>query len=476
LSTHAPSLPSAGILPAGDDLLPTPDREAFGSVSVMDLLNSYAPVFLGAFVVALLITPLVRKLAEAAGVVDRPDARKLHTYPVPYLGGLAVFAAIIVAVGISFVLADRISFRYEAVPIAVIIGMVAITFTGLADDIWGWDPRLKIAGQLVAAAALAIDDVGVRVAAGVLQPASVWLDPILGSQNLVFSIPTPLGEPITIDVIYWTGTAIIALFVLGGCNAANLIDGLDGLLTGVVAIVATGLFAISLFMAVTEPKGVIAGAPQLDGARIVVCMALLGAVLGFLPHNFNPASIFLGDCGSLLLGYVCVAIILMFGELGQTHLVFAGLIVFAVPIMDTALAIVRRRMAGVSMSAADNNHIHHQLNRSLGGVKRAVFALYGISFSFAIIGVTLAALVMFTQLRVRVIYCAAFVLFGFIAVIAVKAARRHQRALAAGAVAAHPLAPAPPARERAPSPASAAPRSATEHPPAPSAPSSLSRP
>jgi UDP-GlcNAc:undecaprenyl-phosphate GlcNAc-1-phosphate transferase len=450
----APSLSGADVFSTPADLAQTPDREAFGGVSAMDLLNSYAHVFLGAFMVALLLTPLVRRLAEAAGVVDQPDARKMHAYPVPYLGGLAVFAALIVAVGISYVAVDRISFRYEAVPVAVIIGMVAIAFTGLADDIWGWDPRLKIAGQLVAAAALAVDDVGVRVAAGILQPAANWLDPVLGSQNLVFHIPTPLGEPISFDLIYWTGTAVIAIFVLGGCNAANLIDGLDGLLSGVVGIIAVGLLAISLFMAVTEPKGIIEGQPELDGARVVLCMALLGAVLGFLPHNFNPASIFLGDCGSLLLGYTCVVIILMFGELGQTHLVFAGLIIFAVPIMDTALAIVRRRLAGVSMSAADNNHIHHQLKRSLGGVKRAVFALYGITLAFALLGVTLAALVMFTQLRVRVIYCVAFVMFGFIAVIAVKAARRHIR----NQVASAPKAPA--ARDRARPAPSAAPAAA----------------
>ena len=171
----------------------------------------------------------------------------------------------------------------------------------------------------------------------------------------------------------------------------------------------------------------------LGGARIVLCMALLGAVLGFLPHNFNPASIFLGDCGSLLLGYMSVVVILMLGDRGETHLVFAGLIVFSVPIMDTVLAIIRRWLAGTPLSVPDSHHIHHQLLRALGGVKRAVLALYGISLAFAIVGVTLAALVMGTGLRVRVIYTIALVLFGCIGVIAVKAARSQQRRAAGAA-------------------------------------------
>ena len=393
------------------------------AVSVLDLLNNYAVVFIAAFVVTLLATPIVRRIALRANVTDRPgDPRKMHASPVPYLGGVAVFVGLIAAVAISYLFLDGVAAGYRQIPFAVVLGMVAITFTGLADDLWGWDPRLKIAGQLVAAAALAIQDIGVKVAAGLLRPLATLLDPVFGSQDLVFMIPLPGGGELPIDVIYWAGTAIIALFVLGGCNAANLIDGLDGLLSGVVVVIAIGLLCISVLMALAPlPENVVAG-ETLVGARIVLCLALLGAVLGFLPHNFNPASIFLGDCGSHLLGFVCVVIILMFGEFGQTHLVFAGLIVFSVPIMDTTLAIIRRRLAGRPMSAADDEHVHHQLNRALGGVKRAVFAMYGIAAAFSLMGVSVAALVMWTELRVRFIYVIALVLFSFIGVIAVKIA------------------------------------------------------
>jgi len=390
--------------------------------TVVELLNSYTVIFLAAFLTTLLITPVVRRLAIELGVIDRPDqARKLHDYPVAYMGGVAVLAGLIVAIAVSYVWFDQTTVRFDRVPISVVIGMVAIAFTGLADDMWKLSPRIKIVGQLVAAAALAAQDIGVRVAAGVLYPFHEWIDSIIGTSELVWTLPMNL--PLVgneLDLIYWSGTAIVAIFVLGACNSANLIDGLDGLLSGTVAMIALGLIMVSLMMAIFPA----ATGSEVAGSRLVLSFALLGAVLGFLPHNFNPASIFLGDCGSLLLGYMCVVIILMLGEHGQTHLVFAGLIIFGLPIMDTVLAIIRRVLAGVSLSAADDQHIHHQLKRGLGSVKRAVLAMWGISFLFMSMGVSLAALVMLSDLRVRVVYAIVLVIFGSIAVVAVKAARR----------------------------------------------------
>src|SRR5690606_10909599 len=116
---------------------------------------------------------------------------------------------------------------------------------------------------------------------------------------------------IPVDIIYWAGAAIIALFVLGACNASNLIDGLDGLVTGTTAITTAGLLIVALSLAAIDDG------PR-DGQRIVLCMALLGACLGFLPHNFNPATIFLGDCGSLLLGFATIVVVLTLGDTGKT--------------------------------------------------------------------------------------------------------------------------------------------------------------
>ena len=387
-------------------------------VSVAGLLNSYVPVFLVAFAATILVTPLVRMLAVSGGVVDKPDEeRKMHKFPVAYLGGLALMFGISTALVYSYLVIPDVPGAYELVPLGILLGMFAIGITGFMDDVWHWDPRLKIAGQLVAAAGLAISKVGVNVATGLL-----W--PLLGSES---NILIQMGGDVLLtsgDAYYWVGTVLIAVFVLGGCNAANLIDGLDGLLSGTTAIMALGFLAISIMMAVYV--GVDDTDSSLAGARIIMSLALLGAVLGFLPYNFNPAAIFLGDCGSLLIGYMCVTIILMFGESGQTHLVIAGLIIFCLPIMDTVLAIIRRKLSGQSMSAADNNHIHHMVYRGMKSVKKAVFVLYGLCAVFMLLGVTLAGIYLAGVVQGRVIYGAFLVIFSFISAIAIKTARRKQ--------------------------------------------------
>ena len=397
---------------------PEPHVYAFG-----ELLNGYIGVFIVGFIVTLVATPFVRRLAIAMDIIDRPnESRKEHKYPIAYLGGLAVFLGVFAAIAFSFMVVDGPGGELGPVPISIIVGILAITFTGLADDVWGWDPRLKIMGQLIAAAALALEDIGTRVAEGVFLP-------LFGEPSTVLAT---LG-PVVLhsgDVYYWSGTALIAIFVLGGCNAMNLIDGLDGLCSGVAGIMGSALLVLSLLIAssvaVAEPY------ESLAGVRIVLCLALLGGVLGFLPWNFNPAVIFLGDCGSLLIGYLLVVIILLLGEQGQTHLVFAGLIIFSLPIMDTSLAILRRKLAGVSMSQADANHIHHLAKRALGGVKKAVVALYGLTFLFGILGVLLGALAIEQIVRLRIVYVAAIVLFAAIAAVSLKTALRNRWAAQLG--------------------------------------------
>ena len=420
----AASQVGVGALDAGaigpQSLLPAGSAEPvivpeLGRFTALDFLNGYAGVFIVSFLITLLATPFVRKLAIEMDIIDKPnEARKQHKYPIAYLGGFAVFLGVMGAIAYSYTISEGPGGILAPIPVSIVIGIVAITFTGLADDVWGWDPRLKIAGQLVAAAALAVQDIGTRVAEGVLAP-------LFGEPTTVLLSIGPMAMH-SGDVFYWTGTALIALFVLGGCNAMNLIDGLDGLCSGTAAIMATALLTIGVLMA---SHGAI-GDPfdSLAGVRIVICLALLGAVLGFLPWNFNPAVIFLGDCGSLLIGYLVVVSILLLGEHGDTHLVFAGLIIFALPIMDTSLAILRRKLAGVPMSTADANHIHHLAKRSLGGVKRAVVALYGMSIAFGIIGVILGALAIEQLVRLRILYAVSIVLFGAIGAVGLKLALR----------------------------------------------------
>ncbi|MCC6661364.1 MAG: undecaprenyl/decaprenyl-phosphate alpha-N-acetylglucosaminyl 1-phosphate transferase [Phycisphaerales bacterium] len=399
--------------------------ESGPTVTRLEVFHGYIAVFVVAFVVTLLATPLVRRLALSHGIIDRPtEGRKAHRLPVAYLGGVAVFLGIIAGILYSYLataipglmgfhptryLVDE-SFHH-IVPFSVLLGLTVIMLVGLLDDVVGIPPRVKLGGQLVAAAALAYDDVGVRVAAGLLLP----LGQLLGNERLLYVIQLPfpvpgIGTQVQIDVVYWAGTALIAVFVLGACNASNLIDGLDGLATGVTAIAASGFLFIALTLAMLDDG------PR-DAQRIILCLSLLGACLGFLPHNFNPATIFLGDCGSLLLGFCSIVIVLTFGDRGFTYLVIAGLVIYALPIVDTILAIIRRRMAGRAISDADDQHLHHMLKRALG-VKGAVLTLYGMGAVFAVLGVAMSLF------RARVVYVVALVAISFLIVTAVKMARR----------------------------------------------------
>ncbi len=389
------------------------------TLNPLEILSGYMPVFVVALLTTLITTPIVRRVALLTGIIDKPDqARKLHAYPVAYLGGLAIFVGALVAIGASVVFTSEQASNLElqGVPLSIVVGMLAIVFTGLADDIWKWDPRLKIAGQLIAAAALAIEDVGPQLAAGVLSA-------IFGApQELLFSIGdfhVPNAE-----LYYWVGTAITAVFVLGGCNAANLIDGLDGLLTGTTTIMALGFLAISLIMASSVP--IEHPEHSFAGTRIILCLVLLGTTLGFLPYNFNPAIIFMGDCGSLLIGFLSVVIIMTFGEHGTTKYAVAGILCFGLPILDTTLSIIRRKVAGISISEADHNHIHHKFKRHFGTVRKAVLALYGVAAGFSLLGVGLSSLLLLTDVRGIVVEASVLAAFLLVVVFAVKRARYNE--------------------------------------------------
>ena len=387
------------------------------------LLVDALPALVASFAVTCAVIPVVRKVAHATGVVDKPDmVRKLHGRTVAYLGGVGVFMGVFVGIIAGVVFARGELVEHPPVPFSIVLGMVAITFTGLADDIWKFDARLKIAGQLVAAAALAIDQIGVNVAVGLLSP-------IMGTPEQSFF---HLGELVipNAQVFYWVGTALVAIFVIAGSNAANLLDGLDGLLSGITSIMCLGLLALSLAIVFALPpdlSNVDDLGRSMAGARIVLCLSLLGACLGFLVYNFNPASIFLGDAGSLLIGFLSVTIIMTFANLQPfscpyvvreipdsaaaaaglapppgagyegyaTLLVMCGLAMFGLPIVDTALAIIRRKRAGVPFSTPDANHLHHRVKRGFGGsVRRAVCCLYAMEVGLLAIGLGPALLLL----------------------------------------------------------------------------------
>ncbi len=412
--------------------------------AALTLLVHSLPALVASFVVALVAVPVARRIAHRTGVVDKPDRiRKLHGRTVAYLGGVGVFVGVFAGIIVSAVTSGGDMAALPPVPFSIVLGMIAITFTGLADDIWKFDARLKVAGQLVAAAALAIDEIGVNVATGLLVPfVGAPQDPLFSLGGLVVLNAT---------LFYWVGTGLVAAFVLGGSNAANLLDGLDGLLSGITAVMCVGLLAVSLAIVYAFPpdlSNIGDLSRSMAGARVVLCLSLLGACLGFLVYNFNPASIFLGDAGSLLLGYLSVTIIMTFANLqpfdcawaagvpaeaiaagtGQIAppsvierdtfaaasvvLVSCGLAMFGLPILDTTLAIIRRKRAGVPFSTPDANHLHHRVKRSFdGSVRKTVVALYGMEAGLVALGCVAAYFTIFGHVRMLLPFLSLIVAF-----------------------------------------------------------------
>ncbi len=379
------------------------------SLTANEVVAPYMVVFFVAFLVSFLATPTMRLLALRNGVVDLPDfQRKSHVEPVAYLGGLAIFLGWLAGMALCHFLpvigaqARELGLTHVQFPFAIVIGATVIVLTGVIDDVYGVSPRIKIGGQLFAAAALASMDVGTTLVLDSFRSLGVTF-------------------PHIELVAYVLGALVIALAVLGGCNAVNLLDGMDGLAAGTSGIAALGLLFISIVVAigVSNPDAVLPGVDVLTSpVRIVMCLAILGAVLGFLPYNFNPANIFMGDAGSLLLGYLTVSTILLLAHApgAGPALVMAGLIVFALPIIDTTLAIVRRKLAGRPIFSADSQHLHHQLRKSGRTVKQTVVILYALAGFFAVLGCSMVFL------RWRYVLALFLVMFGFVAVTAYKSA------------------------------------------------------
>ena len=297
--------------------------------------NGYAHIFAIAFGVTLLATPLATRLAQSIGVVDNPDFnRKAHVPSIPYLGGLAVFAGVLTAIAASP--SRRTTSRLDSrlVPMAVVIGM-----RRSPSPAW---PTTSGAGSAAETRRPTRRRRRARNRKSVsTSPRNAACD--LLDSTFAFDIPTPMGG-VHIDVVYWVCMALIAIFVLCGCNAANLIDGLDGLLSGVYCHLLGSAAADQPLSSAPDsrrlsPRPMTACSPDRASCW---CLAA-GADLGFLPYNWKPAVRSLGDCGSLLLGY------LTGGDHSHARRArpdASGLrrpIVFGVPIIDTTLAIIRRK-------------------------------------------------------------------------------------------------------------------------------------
>ncbi|MCK4343406.1 MAG: undecaprenyl/decaprenyl-phosphate alpha-N-acetylglucosaminyl 1-phosphate transferase [Phycisphaerae bacterium] len=321
------------------------------------ILHKYQYFGVAAFIATVFLTPLAIRAAHRFGVLDVPDQKlKPHAKPIPYLGGTAICVAW--ALAVTSAMATGTCEWHKMLPL--LLGGVGMSVLGLIDDMRHISPKIRLlAGTLMIAAVLISTRAGFRLVDSVLEPLGVELP----------------------DWLATTASFLLGLFiVLGACNSTNLIDGLDGLSTGVTGVISLGFFLLAAHLAVYGYSS------TGDPVRLVLAVAMFGATLGFLPWNFNPAKIFMGDAGSVLLGFNCGMLILLFGERGIPRWVIGALMIFALPVFDTALAMVRRWLAGRSIFEGDRSHFYDQLVQRGLSIRQTVLVCYLLAIIFAAIG------------------------------------------------------------------------------------------
>ena len=334
--------------------------------TLLHRLAPFAIVFFAALALTLVLTPIVREINRRLGMVDKPDPRRINKVPIPRGGGAALFLGLfgsffvyVLATGSRWVGSGvgSHSLRFAALSTAVFL-------LGLADDKWNLPPKLKLLGQLAIAFF-----------------AWFWAD--LGFHTLWPSIPPALDCALT---MFW---------IVGAVNAFNLIDGLDGLASGIALIAVLGMAGALAF----------SGRPD----QTMFHLAFAGALIGFLRYNYNPASVFLGDSGSMLIGFL-VATLPLATQAANSFLVSVGvpLLAMGVPIFDTALAILRRSIRHLifrrmstevadgdsdKVMTADHDHLHHRILRSVGlNQRKAAWTLYLLTLGAVAIGLAGMAL------------------------------------------------------------------------------------
>lgn len=294
-------------------------------------MQTYILAFTIALAVAYFITPQVKKLAVKLGALDAPDDRKVHTRPIPRMGGLAIYAAFMLAVVASMHINREI--------MGLLVGGTVILIVGIIDDLKPLPARVKLLGQIVAAAVLVMFDIRIE-----------WLT-------------NPFGEMIYVDYL---AIPLTIIWVVSLTNTVNLIDGLDGLAAGVSTIASITILLVAL--------------QQNFFTVAILTAALAGGAFGFLQHNFNPAKIFMGDTGSMFLGYMLAAIsILGAVKSAATIALIVPIVALGLPILDTAFAIIRRYMSGRPIFKPDKGHLHHRLLEMGLTQKQAVLLMYVIS-------------------------------------------------------------------------------------------------
>jgi UDP-GlcNAc:undecaprenyl-phosphate GlcNAc-1-phosphate transferase len=305
-------------------------------------MRTYFAILFLSTVGSFLLTPVARRLAFRWGALDIPSARKIHTEPKARLGGLAVFGGFCLPWIGLYVWQNRVSalyFDFQFAFAVLLAGSTAMLFVGAYDDIKGLSPSQKLAAQVLIA-----------------------IGAYFGGFKITI-LSNPFGAPIHLG---WLSLPASVLWIVALTNAINLLDGIDGLVTGVTACIALYLALINILAG-----NVIVG---------LLTLGLAGACLGFLPYNFSPARMFLGDSGSLLIGFLlaCIGITSLFKGTTAT-LIVVPLILFGLPLFDTTSVILGRLQRRVPLFQADKSHVHHRLLRLGLTQKQAACFLYAVT-------------------------------------------------------------------------------------------------
>lgn len=315
-------------------------------------MSKYFFAFFMAFIVSIVMTPWAKKIAYKLGAIDVPkDDRRVHKTPIPRMGGLAIY--------LGFVISVTMALPMDKKMIGMLIGGTLIVFMGILDDMKPLSAKTKLTGQIICASIL------------------VYCGMVIGRINIPFSefLNLPFIQDGAIE-FGWLSIPFTIFWIVGITNTLNLIDGLDGLAAGVATIAAVTLSYVA----------------HINGRPVtaIMTLAIAGAAMGFLPYNFNPAKIFMGDTGSLFLGYMLAAISIDGAIKGATALAtVVPVLALGLPIFDTTFAIIRRARNGRPIMEPDKGHLHHRLLSKGIGQKRTVLILYAISGTFGVSAVLL---------------------------------------------------------------------------------------
>jgi UDP-GlcNAc:undecaprenyl-phosphate GlcNAc-1-phosphate transferase len=344
------------------------------------IYKTYIAMFLVSALGAYFLTPFAAWLAQRFGAIDLPGPRKLHARPMPRMGGVAVYLGFLLPWAGLYLQHNLITIEFQQSEkqfLALVLGATAMLTLGVYDDIKGADAIKKLLAQTLIA-------------------LGMWM-----ANYRITALQNPWG---TYFELGWLGLPITLLWIVGITNAINLLDGIDGLVTGVTAFMAISLAIINI----------------ITGHAVVALLttALAGACFGFLPYNHAPARIFLGDSGSLTIGLVlaCIGISSFFQDPRHavSPLISVPLILFSLPVFDTCRVMFKRWRRGVSIFQADKGHVHHRLLELGFNHRQAAWFLYLVVCSTGAAAITLVIVGTHRQLPFSVVFCVLGIVAGVV--------------------------------------------------------------